>query len=702
MAEIDAHPRRTPAALKPLALVLIVAALGLPVIHLFPYALLVIAAVMALYGRVVARPRSWLLAAATVIVAMLIAPLLRPQPIAEGDNVFLPGPPGNVLQQALPGDVYAFMQREFDALYPRPVRCTSNNPLCWTNTLPDRAYGFSADSIFGKPVYSRLVTSIDFSDPVWLRLGFINDLRYNWSTAAPDVHRADRDRRFWMGLRRWHLTMPWFVMYEFPTAYTGAELCWRGDMLWQNDGGGFATLNHPDMTCRRLVAEDIGRKIFGIAVKPDSLNMTLHPPLLIKARLMAIDLARLVAVIVVLALLVRVRWRDVAQPFTLMVLALAVIAVDDASFIGGWRPMDGGDDGLFYTSTGRLILQQLLDGHFAAALAGGEDVYYYGGPGLRYLRALEMIVFGDTNLGYLSLVLAMPVIVLGLFRRFLNDPFAWRLALVFVAVPVGAIVGTTYFHYVKWAARGFADPAMQILTIWGVLALVGARANMPRRFAGAFGAALLLALAVFVKPLVAPLIAVMLGGAGIAALAQRRWPRVAGLCIGFSPVLLMPLHNWYFGHVFVPLTSSAQLPQIYIVPPSGYLAALAELARLDLTGAHLHAALAQIAAWLREPSESWISVPFNAIAVVIVVYVTARGRDFDPWLRLIGAAVIAEYVVDLIYAATPRYFFEMWLLTALVVTALVEHRLPDWLAKRGWQKARRTLDVALGRAVASP
>ena len=47
------------------------------------------------------------------------------------------------------------------------------------------------------------------TDPIWLRLGFINDARYNW-TADTDVKRETRDRRFWMGWRRWQLTMPWF------------------------------------------------------------------------------------------------------------------------------------------------------------------------------------------------------------------------------------------------------------------------------------------------------------------------------------------------------------------------------------------------------------------------------------------------------------------------------------------------------------
>jgi hypothetical protein len=278
-----------------------------------------------------------------------------------------------------------------------------------------------------------------------------------------------------------------------------------------------------------------------------------------------------------------------------------------------------------------------------------------------------MIVFGDTNLGYLSIVLAMPLIVLALFKRFLADDVAWPLALVFTALPIGEIFGTSFFHYAKWAARGFADPLAHILLIWGVLVIVGRRNGPSPKTAAAAAAALLLALAVFTKPLVAPMAGIMLGGAGLAALARRQWPRLIGLCVGFLPVLAMPLHNWYFGHSAVLLSKNALLPSLYVMPPSAYGAALLELARLDFSGEHLRAATAQLGDWLSGPSALRVLIPLHVAAVAIVGYVTFRGRAFDPWLRLIGAAVLGEYAVDLVYAATPRYFFSMWLLTALVV-----------------------------------
>ncbi|HZL66395.1 MAG TPA: hypothetical protein VFC29_03600, partial [Candidatus Limnocylindrales bacterium] len=77
-----------------------------------------------------------------------------------------------------------------------------------------------------------------------------------------------------------------------------------------------------------------------------------------------------------------------------------------------------------------------------------------------------------------------------------------------------------------------------------------------RRCRVSFAGALLLAVATFVRPVVAPAVAVLLGGAGIAALSQRQWGRLTGLCIGFLPILVMPLHNWYFGGVFVLFSSN--------------------------------------------------------------------------------------------------------------------------------------------------
>ena len=109
--------------------------------------------------------------------------------IEEGHNVFLVDGPGGALEQTLPGEVFRFMQAAFDAQYPPERRCGRETPGCWRGQgLPDRPFAFSADGIYDQARYSRRVTGIDFADPTWARLGFINDARYNWYGAS-DVSR---------------------------------------------------------------------------------------------------------------------------------------------------------------------------------------------------------------------------------------------------------------------------------------------------------------------------------------------------------------------------------------------------------------------------------------------------------------------------------------------------------------------------------
>ena len=165
--------------------------------------------------------------------------------------------------------------------------------------------------------------------------------------------------------------------------------------------------------CRAIEASDAGRRVFGIAVKPGTLAMHLTPPWRVRLWQHAGTAIALAAVLALIVVLVRVQVRRAIVPLILLALALLVIAIDDASFVGGVRPFDGGDDGLFYDGVGRAILQNFLAGDVYGALEGGEKVFYYGGPGLRYFRALEHVVFGESYLGYLSLVLLLPLLTWG-------------------------------------------------------------------------------------------------------------------------------------------------------------------------------------------------------------------------------------------------------------------------------------------------
>ena len=129
-----------------------------------------------------------------------------------------------------------------------------------------RAFAFSADGIYDRAALSRRVSGIDFSDPVWLRLGFINEHRYNWNSEVSDVTRASRERNSLALIHRWRLEMPWFVMYRFPAAFVGSALCWQGEVLWEGADERFEPVAHAAMRCRPIDPDDVGRRIFGVSI----------------------------------------------------------------------------------------------------------------------------------------------------------------------------------------------------------------------------------------------------------------------------------------------------------------------------------------------------------------------------------------------------------------------------------------------------
>ena len=282
-----------------------------------------------------------------------------------------------------------------------------------------------------------------------------------------------------------------------------------------------------------------------------------------------------------------------------------------------------------------------------------------------------------------------------MFRRFLPLRWALALGLIFAGIPIGVLFGSSLVLYIKWAARGFGDPAAYALFLAGCIALIGRADSGPRdRFAAALGAGLAFAAALFVRPNLAPAAAILLGGAGLAALWQSQFRRVVGLCLGFLPVLGMALHNWVYGGVLVLFTSTTGLAMS--MPPSAYLAALAELLRFDFAGEQLARAIRQVGDWLAGPSESVVMAPLNLVALVVLVRV-ALWRGADPWLRLIALATLVQHFVGTFFLMYSRYHYLTWLLTLLVVAVwarcegldLLQRRFPAFSQARGGPSVER-------------
>jgi hypothetical protein len=311
---------------------------------------------------------------------------------------------------------------------------------------------------------------------------------------------------------------------------------------------------------------------------------------------------------------------------------------------------------------------------------------FYFNPGMRYFRALEFLFFGDTFLLYLLLVLILPLIVHAAAARFIGDAWAFAFTLGFVLTPAGVLFGTSYLHYVTWAARGYSDPLGAMAFLSGLILLAGPRGTQfDDRAAPAFWGALLLTIAVIFRPNLAPAAGVLLGACGFTALWRCEFGRIAALCLGFSAILLTLWHNRHFGGVWIPLSANMAAPNVLMMTPAGYWSALGELVRLDVAGPNLAKASNQVIALLSGPAGLWIAIPLHVAAYAVLLRVICSGR-FEPMLRLIALAALALTPVGLIYLVAVRYNLVMWLLTAIVVAAwirieglaLADRRWPGW------------------------
>ncbi|MDB5602263.1 MAG: hypothetical protein JWN71_4307 [Xanthobacteraceae bacterium] len=673
-------------------LVLVVAVLGLPIHDLFRYGVLVAAAVVAFTGAVTLDGKRWL-AAVAVALAAWVALAVWPAPrVDEGYNFFFPGPE-SVKALALPDDVAQVLGRQFNEQYPPATRCdNTTNGCCADGSFPKaEGHAFSSDAMYQRPAYSRQVLGIDFHDPVSLRLGEINGAAYQWEHGWCNIERFVRDRHSLNIFDRFRLTFPLFMVYRFPADFVGSTLCWRGTVMWEGAAGRFEQIDHRDQACRELRADDAGRRIYALSVKPElRLGMNLRASTDVQSRRALEFTVMLGAAIGILLLLVAVDWRRLRLPALVIALTVLAAMVIDIQFLGGFRPLDDGDDGFTYEVYARKIVQAVLAGDPITALIGAEPVYYFT-PGFRYFRAIERFLFGDTYLGYLSVIFALPFLVLALFRRFLPNGWAIVMVLLFVATPLGALFGSSLFYYLTWAARGFADPFAFALLFSGFLLIIPNRDETDRpRMTPAFFGALALAAATFVRPNLLLASVTMIGVAGLMALSRRDLGRAFALGAGYAFLVVSPLHNYVFGRSTVLFSDNVNQPQTLLMTPLRYLQALWAMVRLDVADPQVGNAFRQLGRWLSGPTELLAMVPVHAAAVAALVRVGVFGARFDPWLRALALATLVQHGIGLCYVNYVRYNLGTWLLTALVAAVwLHQEGLP--LFDRAYPGARDRL-----------
>ena len=634
-------------------------------------------------GRIVTGWRPWIGAVGLVSLGILMSLTILAPKIEEGHNRLALWTETAPQRQAFAPETIDAMQALMRADWPELASCATDDTRCRTATRDtEAAFAPSADALVLGPAasMSRRARDIDFDTLAELRPGFLNDKRWNEFSTNSYI---DRTR------------MPYFVAYALPDSAIGGRLCWRGHLVVeQADGSARYEAAGDAGRCLPVDAALVDTLVIGIDTgRGTVLGMRLHAPISSWLSGVAAQALPLALAITVLLLLARPVIRRALGPMLLIGLGAATIAISTPALWAGTVLHFGGGDGLTHEGFGRAIAFALKDGDWSRALMGEEAVFYFM-PGLRYLRALEAWVAGESDALMVLALLAWPVLVFALVRQFLPLSVAIWASVLFTATSVFKYTGFAFVKYVEEAALGHPEPLGYLAFLAGVTAAVSLYRGSPTvraRHLAWLGAGLLFALAVFLRPNTAVGVAAFCGTIGLVMLARGRIFELLAWALGVSASLIMLAHNIAFGGEWVLFTAAVGIPANLQMPPATYLQALSDV----LSGNGVSEAVAAVLDHL----DKWFG-PFRLLVFLAAVAVAFGPKRVPVEMRAIALAALAQQALLFFYHPNGRYEFLAWFLTMLVAAWLLRDRLGKRIA-RGIQRlarlrASRHLSLGLG------
>ena len=674
------------AVTKPAAMCLLLAVMGLPIVETWEALALALGVLTLLCSE--SRPGTWRLCVAAGIVLTIVGgkALLPRANIAEAHNAFLVLQDGEPLEKGLPPKIFRSWRAQFDALYP-PSSGPYDDRVQWRSAgAPKSLFTESADAIWRPAKYTRQVDAIDFRNLGEFRGGFANDVQYN----------------FWTGeLRR--ESMPFYVMYELTPASVGSRISWQGQLFWEQADGAFEEITHADLAAREIRPDDAGRRVYAAFFpKRDPVRQfILEPTFGLRLSIWLTAILSATGLGAILFVTVRPRWPSFLRALSLAsfsyLLLTSFIAISEGKYLGrAYPPQGGGDDGLVHDGWGHVMALRAGEGHIREALRGLESIYWFT-PGTRYLRMLEKLFFGDTNLLFMLLVMLTPLVLFHLIRHFAGSRWAWGVSCMFCLMPVGNL---SYLAQIANAKLGYGDTIGEGFFMLAVVLMLRSQPEWggetsDSRSAWLAGAAL--AASMFVRPNFA--FAVVWMGMAYAWTSWRRRDLhgIAIFALGLGLALWMPLHNWLYGGEFYLISKSGATVSVTL-GVGDYLRALSDLVRgrLDtptvaMTGTHL-------GGWLWDPGLvvrgilrplAWCAqvVKLAALVVTCGIAIQRLSRRFDghPGLPVLaGASLFAHLPMLFVFATQYRYAMLAWDLSLIVLIV--------WLA--GLVRPRPRLDLA--------
>ena len=148
------------------------------------------------------------------------------------------------------------------------------------------------------------------------------------------------------------------------------------------------------------------------------------------------------------------------------------------------------------------------------------------------------------------------------------------------------------------------------------------------------------------------------------------------ILIGFSPIFLILLHNWYFGQKFILLTEASAIKENLRVPPSFLIFTIYEFFKFNIIYENWSIIFNNLKTWINY-YEIWLMLIYANLWVGLL-------RKNNAFIfRIICFSLICSHFTYVFYAGDHRYTYGLWTLCLLIFFRDIgEFYYPNYLIQK--------------------
>ena len=586
------------------------------------------------------KKKNWLIITFLIPFTIIIKQSLELPKIMQGSNVFIGGASydDSVFKKKLPKKIFDKLNSDFIKTFPNSI------------SGPDvKVYHKSVSQIFFKEAETKSVENIYWNNRYQLQLGAFNNTKYN-------AYGDQEPKR---------INLPFFVKYSFPSEYSkkNVEFCWKGTAYL---GKELEKKEFAKVECINFKTIEINSSSFydiWLLETGNTLPLKAHLVLPFKYKV-AYYLKHLISILsclLILALIFKkINYSKFSIYFISFIISLAFCFYFYPNFINKFIIFEGGNDGLLYVHFAHLISDFLSVKDFTGAFMGGEKAYDLM-PFYRYIWVINFVLFEESPWMLMFILTFFPIVIYKIFREILGKKFAKYFLLFWFFIPIFEAFGFFHFYYVKLTLRGFGEPLSYLCFLSAVLFLIKFKKfSNYLNYTNSFIFGLLLALSIGLRANILPASLVLIVFYLILTF-RVNYKAILFLSLGFSLVLVMPIHNFIFTNKFIPLTIAAYKDWNLGVRPSDYIilfkSILAFSLNLDVLKKiinHVHGEIKLYEIW------------YHCSVATSILYAIKKKSPFI--IRCLAISSLRLIALLLFYHVGGRYSYLSWTLSLIVLS----------------------------------